>query len=165
MSVTIYYLQMHSVNEINAKPQPTELSITEAELKNYRLNKFLYQLVGETWQWTDKLSIPNQQWQRYAESDTLRTYVAYVKGSIAGYYELESQTDGQVQIAYFGLAPDFIGKGYGGYLLTHALQTAWSYPNTKRVWVHTCSLDHPSALANYQARGLNLYHSELNEEN
>jgi len=66
-----------------------------------------------------------------------------------------------VEILYFGLAEAFFGQGFGGPLLTHALQSAWAWPGTTKVWVHTCSLDHPSALANYQARGLRIYREEV----
>ena len=62
-----------------------------------------------------------------------------------------------VEIAYFGLAPRFIGKGFGGYLLSHAIKSAWAWEGTRRVWVHTCTLDHPTALQNYKARGLEVY--------
>ena len=153
----IYYLEMKSQDELIAKPAPAGIIITEAQIKNYRFNRFLYQLVGEPWTWTDKLSQSNDQWQEYAEAHNVRTWVAYVQGSIAGYYELQLQAEGNVELVYFGLAPDFIGKGLGGYLLTHAIQTAWSLTGTRRVWVHTCTLDHPSALENYKARGFTLY--------
>lgn len=82
----------------------------------------------------------------------------YVKGAPAGYFELEFQ-DGNVEIACFGLLPRFIGLGLGGHLLTEAISRAWQMEAT-RVWVHTCTLDHPNALANYQARGLRIYREE-----
>ena len=66
-----------------------------------------------------------------------------------------------MEIKYFGLAPAFIGKGFGGRLLTAAIEQAWDWGEVKRVWVHTCSLDHPGALSNYQARGMQLYKTEL----
>ncbi|MFC6633394.1 GNAT family N-acetyltransferase [Microbulbifer taiwanensis] len=158
--VTIYYLQMTSPEQIRGKPRPEGLEVMEAEVKEFRFNRYLYQLVGEAWQWADRLKLPDADWQRYAEREQLRTWVAYHRGSIAGYYELEQQAGGDVQIAYFGLAPKFIGRGYGGYLLTHALESAWSWGDTKEVWVHTCTLDHPGALDNYRARGMEVYRTE-----
>ena len=97
----------------------------------------------------------------YAERPALRTWMARSEGSPAGYYELERQDDGEVEIKYFGLAPAFIGRGFGGFLLGQALRSAWDWEGTRRVWVHTCSLDHPSALANYQARGMAIYDTEV----
>ena len=160
-NVTIYYLEMLKAEQIKAKEVLSELTITEAKIKEYRFNRFLYTLVGEAWQWTDKLSESDQAWKDYSERDNLRTWVAYYQGAIAGYFELETNDAAEVEIKYFGLAPQFIGKGLGGYLLTYALQQAWNACHAKRVWVHTCSLDHPSALANYQARGFVLYKQEI----
>jgi GNAT superfamily N-acetyltransferase len=77
-----------------------------------------------------------------------------VRGTPAGYAELERQGAGDVEIAYFGLIPAFIGQGLGGWLLSHVIERAWAMAATTRVWVHTCSLDGPHALANYKARGM-----------
>lgn len=158
---TVYYLEMHQKNSLKSKSVVKGLTITEAVIKEYRFNRFLYSLVGEQWQWFDKLKESDQSWKDYSERDNLRTWVAYYQGTIAGYFELEVSDTQEVEIKYFGLAPAFIGKGFGGYLLTYAIQQAWDVCYAKRVWVHTCSLDHPSALANYQARGLVLYHQKI----
>lgn len=122
------------------------MDIIEAEIKEYRFNRYLYSLVGEIWNWTDKLILTDKQWKEYAESSNLRTWLVYSKGSIAGYYELNTNSECNVEIAYFGLAPKFIGQGFGGYLISHAIKSAWEKSSAKRVWVHTCLLDHPNAL-------------------
>ena len=81
------------------------------------------------------------------------------KGTPAGYFELNTQ-DKDVELAYFGLLPPFVGKGLGGGLLSTAIENAWG-TETNRVWVHTSSLDHPNALKNYQARGFQIYRETL----
>jgi len=88
--------------------------------------------------------------------DNIRMWLASVQGSIAGYFELTRQTEDNVEISYFGLLPECIGKGYGGYMLTEAIRLAWEW-DAKRVWVHTCTLDHEGALSNYLARGMKIY--------
>ena len=70
----------------------------------------------------------------------------------AGYFELRAPGDGAVEIAYFGLLPDYFGRRWGGHLLTRAVETAWSL-GASRVWLRTCTLDHPAALPNYLRRG------------
>lgn len=135
--------------------------LLEATVKQWQLNRFLYDLVGSNWTWHDKLSWSENQWKQYAESNDVKTFVAYYDGSPAGYFELRSES-GDVEIAYFGLAPKFIGLGLGGALLTSALERAWQM-HPGRVWVHTCTLDHPSALKNYQARGMVIYKVETKE--
>jgi GNAT superfamily N-acetyltransferase len=158
--VTVWYLHMQSPSELLGKDKPEDLSVVEAEVKQYQFNRFLYQLVGATWQWTNNLKWTDAQWQAYAEADNLRTWVAWCQGSPAGYFELLRDANGEVEITYFGLAEKFIGRGFGGYLLANALQQAWDW-QASRVIVNTCSLDHPSALANYQARGMQIYKTEV----
>ncbi|RJG40131.1 GNAT family N-acetyltransferase [Motilimonas pumila] len=153
----IYFLEMTEPEQLQASLPCQGLSVIEAQIDQWRFNQFLYQLVGHAWQWTDKLDWSQQQWQDYVQDSDLRTWAAYYQGSIAGYFELHFAANGDTEIKYFGLAPEFIGRGMGGYLLSQALTQAWQVATTRRVWVHTCSLDHPSALANYQARGFHLY--------
>ncbi len=157
--VTTYYLEMLSPSSLKSKDDPKGLTITECEIKQYQFNKFLYSFIGEPWLWTDKLSWSDKAWEEYVESEDLRMWVAYYNGAIAGYFELLKK-ENDVEIIYFGLAGSFIGKGVGGYLLSKAIMSAWKWPGVKRVWVHTCTLDHPSALQNYLARGMKIYKEE-----
>jgi len=157
--VTIHYLEMNARVALIEKPDDGRLEIRECEEKHYQYNRFLYELVGADWSWKEKRHWSDEQWQRYAEADDLRTWVAYVRGTPAGYFELQQQADKVVELAYFGLAPQFIGQGLGGILLTRAIATAWDW-GAARVWLHTCSLDHPHALDNYLARGMQLTRSE-----
>ncbi|MEP5567575.1 MAG: GNAT family N-acetyltransferase [Halioglobus sp.] len=159
--ITVYYLEMRSRDQLVPGKIAKGLDIREAGIKRWPLNRFLYQYVGGPWDWKEKLVWSDSQWQAYAESDSLRTWVAYEQGSPAGYFELERQPDDTVELKYFGLAESFIGKGFGGHLLTCAIDEAWRWGQTKRVWVHTCSLDHPGALSNYKARGMQLYKTAL----
>lgn len=161
MSVTVIFLEMRSPGEV--KPKVTDdprFQVRQATTPQWQFNRFLYSFVGEAWRWREKLVWTDDQWRAYVESDQLQTFVAWYDGSIAGYYELRSEEESGVEIAYFGLAPQFIGRGLGGPLLTSALQEAWRRTN-ERVWVHTCTFDHPAALANYQARGLRIYKREV----
>ncbi len=160
MPVTTTYLQMLSAGEHRPKAaSDPRLRILEATVKQWPYNRFLYSLVGGSWQWRDKLEWTDRQWQDYAESDALSLFVAYYDGSPAGYFELQRQPQEQVELAYFGLAPPFIGRGLGGPLLSAAISEAWKM-QPRRVWVHTCTLDHPSALKNYEARGFSVYKVE-----
>ncbi len=154
---TTFYLEMNNPHELDAKALPAELSVLEAEVPQYQLNRFLYQLVGASWESGDLDEWTDEQWREKVEDENLRTWVAYYRGSIAGYYELHRPDGSDTEILYFGLAPEFIGRGFGGPLLSHAIRSAWSWAGTERVWVHTCTFDHPSALQNYQARGMRLY--------
>jgi GNAT superfamily N-acetyltransferase len=158
-TLIITYLEMISPDQLKPKKiEDSRFRILEAIEKQWQYNSFLYDFVGSMWIWHDKLIWTDTQWKEYAESDNLRTFIAYYEGSPAGYYELEWKNN-EVEITYFGLSPRFIGKGYGGPLLTSALENAWLM-KPSRVWVHTCTLDHPAALKNYQARGMQIYKVE-----
>ncbi len=157
--VTTYYLEMNSPDALNAKTESQGLVVTECKIKQFEYNRYLYGLVGKAWKWTDKLPWTEEQWKTYAEDKNLRLWVAYCQGTPAGYFELHKQKD-DIEIAYFGLASEFIGKGWGGYLLSEAIRQAWNW-QAARVWVHTCTLDHPSALKNYQSRGMTIYRTEV----
>jgi GNAT superfamily N-acetyltransferase len=155
--VITYYLEMKSPLSLKEKIDSKGLHVHECEIKQYEFNRFLYQLVGKAWKWKDKLPWTEEHWKTVTEDENFRTWVAWHKGSPAGYYELQRQNDGDVRIVSFGLAPKFIGKGFGGYLLSHAIKSAWAWQGARRVWVHTCTLDHPGALRNYIARGMVVY--------
>ena len=161
--VTTYYLEMLTLSALKRKDDAKGLVVTECEVEQYQFNKFLYQFIGERWLWLDKLSWSDKEWKEYVESQNLRTWVAYYNGAIAGYFEL-LKNESDVEIIYFGLAESFIGKGFGGYLLSKAIRSAWEWSGTKRVWVHTCTLDHPSALQNYISRGMTIYKEETENQ-
>ena len=163
--ITIYHLETHDPADLRpsrrAPTVPVQVSRLDVVLPEY--SRFLYTAVGGDWYWRDRLTWGYERWQAYLERPEHETWIAYVHGAPAGYTELEKEPNGSVEIAYFGLLPQFIGAGLGGYLLTHAIRRSWQL-DARRVWVHTCSLDHPSALANYQARGLRIYKQETKLE-
>ena len=157
--VTIYYLEMSSLDELKGKELPGELNISEVLENQAETSRELYRRVGGKWLWTDKLSWSDQEWRDYTSSEDLRTWLVSCNSRIAGYFELLRQAD-DVEIIYFGLTEEFLNRGWGGSLLTETIRTAWRWQGTRRVWVHTCTLDHPRALGNYLARGMSMYKKE-----
>lgn len=150
--LTTYYLEMLRPDELRPKRAGPEFRVNRVEVPCPEFNRFLYTAVGWQWSWIDKLPWTYEQWEAYVKRPQLGTWVGYLSGTPAGYFELEQQDAGDIEIAYFGMLPHFIGKGLGGPLLTAAIENGWGW-GARRVWVHTCSLDHPQALANYLARG------------
>jgi GNAT superfamily N-acetyltransferase len=162
-TVITTHLEMHSLEELRAnRCNDPRFRIDEATTPQWQFNRFLYCAVGDSWRWLEKRTWSEEQWRSYIETDRLRTFAAYYDGSPAGYYELRRDDESGIQIEYFGLLPAFVGRGFGGALLTSALEQAWA-GNPARVWVHTCTLDHPAALSNYQARGMKVYRVETKE--
>jgi GNAT superfamily N-acetyltransferase len=159
--VITYHLEMNEPGMLKPARRSVEgLYVVQAQIPLPALNRFLYQAVGSDWAWVDRLVWTDEQWEAWVDRPQLATWVAYLHGTPAGYFELEMQADNSVEIAYFGLLPQFIGQGIGGILLTRAIECAWGM-GAERVWVHTCSLDHPQALNNYQARGLRIFKTDI----
>ena len=155
------YLEMRSRDQLRPKRADARFEIREKRNRDWRFNRDLYFRVGERWDWIDKRPWTDEQWKEYAVAAELRTFAGYYDDALVGYYELRQDREGGIEIAYFGLLPEWIGRGLGGALLTSAIEGAWRMePNTSRVWVHTCNRDHPQALANYQARGMIVYKVE-----
>jgi GNAT superfamily N-acetyltransferase len=167
MLVTTVYLEQLSPSSVrDARPPAEPVSVVQVERPSPEFSRFLYLTVGGDWHWTDRLGWTRTQWHDYLTRPQVETWVAWVRGAPAGYIELAGAPDLSVEIAYFGLLPGSLGLGLGGHLLSQGLHLAWSLgsrwssPAVTRVWVHTCSLDGPAALANYQARGMTIYRSE-----
>lgn len=127
------------------RPAKGRAEIVKVDPPDGSVNRRFYEEIGAGYSWTDHRDKSLAWWQQHAYS--VETWVI----PDAGYYELDPQGD-DVEIAYFGLLSAFHGRGWGGALLEHALRRGFELGS--RVWVHTCTLDGPHALANYQARGL-----------
>jgi hypothetical protein len=160
--VKVTHLEMRSPTELRRSDRiPRDVLLLKAELPSPELGRFLYTAVGAGWYWRERLAWSWDRWHAWLSRPEVETWVAYQKGTPAGYFELEAQAGGASQITYFGLVFSFIGRGLGGYLLTQAIDRAWQMtPGTQRVWVHTCTLDHAGALPNYLARGFRVFKEE-----
>ena len=127
---------------------------------DFQLNKFFYKQVGKNHRWIDRLSWSDQKWIKYISNINLETYVISDNEDLVGFFELLYNPDlKETEISYFGLLEEYIGKGIGGYALSEALKKSFE-KNIKRVWLHTCTLDHPNALKNYIARGMTVFKKE-----
>lgn len=120
----------------------------------------LYRRVGADLFWVDRLRMPDEDLRVILQDDRVAVYVLHVAGQAAGYAELDARTEPDIELAYFGLFPEYIGQGLGRYLLNWALRTAWQAA-PRRVWVHTCDLDHPLALPTYQKAGFQIYDEQI----
>jgi GNAT superfamily N-acetyltransferase len=115
--------------------------------------RFLYGEVGRAWTWVDRLRWDDARLAAHLADPAVQVWVAYDAAVPLGYFELqEHAANGSVEIAYFGLMPWALGRGLGRWLLEEAIAAAWRRQPT-RVWLHTCTLDHPAALPNYLKRG------------
>lgn len=155
-AVTVWSLELTDPARLRppARPAPAGFTVERSTVPG--TSERLYRTVGAPWHWTDRLAWSPARWAAWEAG--VETHVARLDGVEAGYVELDASRPGSTEVAYFGLLPAVHGRGLGGHLLAFGLRRALAL--APRVWVHTCSLDGPHALANYQARGLTLFRTE-----
>ena len=154
-----YYLEITSIKNLKGKDKPSNKTILElVDNKNYELNEFFYKQIGKKHQWVDRLVWKEKDWIKYVSNENLKTYILKEDEELVGYFELIFNKN-ECEIGYFGILEEYIGKSFGSYMLSEAIKIAFQ-KKVKRIWVHTCSLDHQNAILNYQARGMNIFKTE-----
>ena len=156
------YLEINSIIDLNEKIKPfDDLIVSLIDSTDFQLNKFFYKEIGKEHRWVDRLSWSNNQWIKYVNDPKVKTFILRKNDDLVGYYEqIFSEDKSECEIAYFGILKEYFGKKFGGYLLSNAIKKSFDY-GAKRVWVHTCSLDHKHALKNYLSRGMKIFKSEV----
>ena len=157
---TITFLEMKSQPTSPTPPMPADKNaVMRAEDPSVEFYRYLYNTVGGDWLWWERRVIDDETLLSIIHDPEVYIFVLYVRGVPAGYCELDCREKGSVELTLFGLMGDFIGRGYGRYFLRWTIDQAWSY-HPDRVWVHTCTEDHPAALSTYQKAGFAPYGQE-----
>ena len=155
------YLEINSIQDLKEGNQPSkDYSINLLDPINFQLNKFFYKNIGKSHNWVDRLVWTEKQWIEYVSNSKVETYVLKAKDDFAGYFELILHLEAnEVEIAYLGLLAEYQNKKLGSFILSAAIKNSF-LKKPKRVWVHTCSLDHKNALNNYISRGMKVFKTE-----
>ena len=155
------YLEIKSLTDLKVSSSvPEDYEIQIINPANFQLNKFFYKNVGKKHHWVDRLIWKEKDWIQYVSDERVKTYVLKKNEDMAGYFELINHKDKkEVEIAYLGLLEEYQNKKLGSHLLSSAIKNSFEC-NPRRVWVHTCSLDHKNALSNYVARGMKIFKKE-----
>ncbi|MEM7225519.1 MAG: GNAT family acetyltransferase [Pseudomonadota bacterium] len=161
LETVITYLEMTERPLLRHVPPPFGLktALLHAEQPTVAFYRFLYDKVGGPWLWFERRAMDDETLTKIIHDKGVEIYVLYANGVPAGFAELDRRQEPEIELTYFGLMPEFIGKGLGKYLLTWAIERAWSYEPT-RLWVNTNQLDHHQALAVYQKCGFSPYKQE-----
>ncbi len=159
MHVTTHFLQMHALPSANAQLPPANTKVVQAHDLAPSAYRDLYNGVGAPWLWYERSELSDREILKLISEPSVTIYTLQHAGVIAGYTELRRQPQREIQILYFGLLPTHIGKGLGRYFLDWTVREAFS-TGIDRLWVHTCSLDHPRALSAYQRAGFATYRRE-----
>jgi len=123
--------------------------MTRPEPDTYRS---LYGKIGDEWIWFSRLMMSDDELTAIIHDPKVEVYGLAVSGVLEGLLELDFRTDGEAELAFFGVTPSLVGGGAARWLMNRALELVWQRP-IARLWVHTCTLDHPNALAFYMRSG------------
>ncbi len=156
------YLEVTSLEDLNEVKKPSQNYFVKlVNPKDFQLNKFFYKNIGKNCQWVDRLVWTDLNWIEYVSNEDLLTFILKDKDDIAGYFEIFfNKNTKEVEIIYFGILEEYFGKKLGGYLLSESIKKSFNL-GCKRVFVHTCSLDHPNAILNYISRGMKIFKKEV----
>ena len=157
IETVVTYLEMTAPPARPARPAPrVDLEIRRAWRPTASFYRYLYAAVGEPWTWAVRRWLSDAELAAIICDPMVEVNVLWAGGVPAGYAELDRRAPPDIELAYFGLMPEFIGQGLGGYLPDCAIRHAWRM-RPRRLWLHTCDLDHPRALEVYQRSGFRIY--------
>lgn len=154
ISTKVTYLEM--IPPVPRAPVPVDIAIAKADRPTVAFYRFLYDQAGGPYLWTGRKLMSDETLAAIVQDPRVEVHVLYVDGTPAGYVELDLSVEGHCEIAYFGIFPEFYGRGLGPRLLTWAVSRAAGL-GVPRLWVHTCDLDHPKALGVYLKAGFVVY--------
>jgi GNAT superfamily N-acetyltransferase len=162
MEIKITYLQMFAHPGRSAPPPRNDLVVMQATHPTLSYYRYLYEAVGAPWQWRSRKKLSDAELAAIIHDPRDEVHVLHLDGVPAGFSELDRRREGEIELVQFGLMPEYIGQGLGSYFLSWTIDRAWSY-KPGRFWLHTCTLDHPRALPNYQKAGFAIYQVETKE--
>ncbi|MBT91790.1 MAG: GNAT family N-acetyltransferase [Candidatus Pelagibacter sp.] len=162
IEVQRYYLNINSIKDLSEIAKPSDIyQISLVNPPDFQLNKFFYKQIGQKYRWIDRLIWNEKKWIEYVNNSDVKTFILKEKNNLAGYFEqIFHKKKLDCEIAYFGILEDYFGNKLGGYLLSEAIKKSFRF-GAKRVWVHTCSMDHKYALKNYLSRGMKIFKTEV----
>lgn len=160
VAAVVTYLQMFE--RPPARPGPSEESWTleKAEFSNLGEYRRFFRRVGQDWLWFSRLKPDDVELTKILRHPQYETHLMTVNGENRGLLELDFRFEGEAEIVYFGLTSDMLGKGAGRWLMNRALEIAWARP-IRRLWLHTCTFDHPGAVAFYVRSGFEPYRRQV----
>lgn len=150
------YLEMRRPVQVAKEPRDPALAFEPIgrDLARYRA---LYRRIGEPWLWFSRAIMSDAQLRATIEHPDVEALALTRAGRDLGMIELDLRDGSDCELAFLGLVPDAIGGGLGGVLIREAIGRAFARPAVQRLWLHTCTLDHPAAVSFYMRAGLKPY--------
>lgn len=156
IAAIVTYLEMHEKPPLRPGPLEPAWQLDKVEQPDIEWYRPLYRRVGEDWLWFSRLLLSDAELNEVLQDPAIEFHVFRVDGSDEGILELDFRQPGECELAFFGLSPSMLGRGAGRWLMNRALEIAWSRP-IERLWLHTCTFDHPGAVGFYERSGFTPY--------
>lgn len=157
VDVTITYLEQASRPILPTSVRPSgKVAIMRVEHPPVHYYRYLYRLIGDPYHWMSRRKLSDAELAAIIRDPNDHIFVLYVGGAPAGMAEVDARNREAHELKFFGLAPDFLGRGLGRFFLSHVIDLAWSL-GPKRLKLETCTLDHPAALPLYQKLGFTVF--------
>jgi len=150
LAAVVTYLEMTTRPEIAIPSSPLRLEPVTSSPAEYRA---LFTRIGAPWLWFSRLVMTDAGLAAILDDERVSLFEVRDGESVAGMLELDAREEGACELAFVGLVPELAGQGHGRWLLAEAISRAWAIDRVERVHVHTCTLDHPAALAAYLRAG------------
>jgi GNAT superfamily N-acetyltransferase len=160
IAAVVTYFQM--CQHPPARPEPSEVpwSLEKTEFPNLQDYRALFRRIGQEWLWFSRLQLNDVELGEILNHPLYETYVFNASGDMRGLVEFDFRVEGECEISFFGLTSEMIGQGAGRWMMNRALQIAWSR-SIRRLWLHTCTFDHPSAVDFYIRSGFAPYRRQI----
>ena len=160
----VVYLEMMAPPARRPVPPPrTGIEVRSAVRPTVSFYRYLYGMIGEEWTWSARRLMSDPELLTIIHHPLVEVNVLWVDGVPAGLAEIDGRKPSDIELGYFGLLPEFVGQGFGGFFLNWTIDRAWM-ARPRRFWVHTCDFDHPNALPVYQKAGFVVYDRRRQEE-
>ena len=159
VDVTVFYLEMLAPSHRSVPAPQDGLTVLHVRSPSVPYYRSLYDAVGKDFNWLGRRKMSDETLAAIIGNPLDELQVLHVDGRPAGFAELDRRQVSEIELAQFGLLPDYIGQGLGKWFLQWTVDKAWSY-QPSRFWLHTCTLDHPAALPNYLKAGLAMFKQE-----
>jgi GNAT superfamily N-acetyltransferase len=159
IAAVVTYLEM-TERPVLAHDPPGVWTLRKDETPDLDWFRDLFRRIGEQWLWRSRLQIPDAELAAIIRSPLVEVYALVRNGRDEGLLELDFRIPGQCELVFFGVTASLIGSGASRWLMNRALELAWSRP-VVRVWLHTCTFDHPAALPFYQRSGFHPFRRQI----
>ena len=156
----VMHLEMRRQPVIAASSGNSDATIRHVRQPDVDWYRDLYFRIGSDWLWTSRLEMASERLCAVIHDEKVDVLALEHDGLAVGLIELDFRVEKQCELAFFGLTPQVVGRGHGRHMMNHAIVRAWSRP-ISRFWVHTCTLDHPGALAFYVRSGFTPFRRQI----